>query len=71
MNDEVATLGVEEAGRICGIGKGTSYRLVREGRLPCLRLGRKLRVPRVQLEALLRGEWRPVEQENASEEVTK
>ena len=55
MIDEAATLSVPEAGRIIGAGRCLSYRLVQEGKLPVLRLGRrKLRVPKAALEELLR-----------------
>lgn len=36
---------VEEAGHLLGVGRGTSYSLVREGVLPAHRYGRLLRVP--------------------------
>ena len=52
---ESQTLTVEEAGKALGISRMTAYKLVRKGQLPSLRLGRRVVVPRVQLEALLRG----------------
>lgn len=51
-----ATLTVEEAGRELGISRSTAWRLVWAGRLPTLRLGHRVVVPRVQLDALLAGE---------------
>jgi len=51
---DVKTLGVVEAGRQLGVGRNVSYRLIREGVIPALRLGRKIRVPIVALEAMLR-----------------
>lgn len=50
---EKMTVSVVEAGRILGLSPATSYRLVHEGAIPALRLGRQLRVPIVQLERLL------------------
>lgn len=47
------TLSVEEAARVIGIGRGLAYELARTGRLPVVRFGRRMVVPRAQLEAML------------------
>lgn len=47
------TLSVEEAARVLGIGRGLAYELARTGRIPVVRLGRRMVVPRVQLKAML------------------
>ena len=48
------TYTVEEAAKALGISRGLAYEMVREGRLPALRLGqRRLIIPRVALEGLL------------------
>ena len=53
---EPATVKVEEAAKILGIGRQTAYELAREGRLPgALRLGRRIVVSRSQLQAFLDG----------------
>jgi excisionase family DNA binding protein len=44
---------VEEAAALLQIGRSAAYEAVRRGDLPSIRLGRSLRVPRHQLEALL------------------
>lgn len=46
-------LTVEEAARRLGIGRSLAWRLVRNGDLPSVRLGRLVRVPRRSLEAWL------------------
>jgi excisionase family DNA binding protein len=46
---------VEEAGRRLGISRDLAYRLAGDGTLPTLRLGKRLVVPRVQLERMLAG----------------
>jgi excisionase family DNA binding protein len=46
-----ATISVEEAGRLLGIGRGKAYECVRNGEIPCLSLGRLRLVP---VPALLR-----------------
>lgn len=40
-----ATISVEEAGRLLGIGRGKAYECVRNGEIPCLSLGRLRLVP--------------------------
>lgn len=52
---ERATVTVEEAGEILGISRGSAYQAAREGRLPAIRVGRRLVVPKVQLERMLDG----------------
>ena len=49
------TFSLVEAGQILGIGRSTAYELARKGRLPVLRLGRKLVVPKVALDKMLNG----------------
>jgi len=51
---EAKTLGPAEAGRALGVSRNVAYRLIREGTIPALRLGRKLRVPVAALEEMLR-----------------
>lgn len=41
---------VREAARLLGIGRDTAYGLIREGRLPAVRIGRRVLVPRAALE---------------------
>jgi len=55
MNDECQTVSVEEAGRILGCSKNSAYEAARRGELPIIRLGRKIRVPKVALQRLLDG----------------
>ena len=57
QNDtQAATIKVDEAARILGIGRQTAYELARQDKLPgALRLGRRIVVSRVQLEAFLQG----------------
>ncbi len=59
-NQEVLT--VEEAARLLRIGRNAAYNLAHEWRatggrtgLPCVKLGRSLRVPVVQLQDILQG----------------
>lgn len=47
------TLTVVEAARALGIGRVTAYRAVREGRIPALKMGRRLVVPKPALEKML------------------
>ncbi len=55
-NHRAATLKVEEAAIILGIGRQTAYELAKQGKLPgALRLGRRIVVSRSQLEHFLEG----------------
>jgi excisionase family DNA binding protein len=44
---------VEEAAAVLGISRALAYELVARGELPCLRLGRRIVVPRRALLALV------------------
>ena len=50
---ETLTVSVDEAARLLGISRNLAYDLVREGRLPHVRLGRRILVPRFGLEQWL------------------
>ena len=51
---ELATMKVEEAARMLGIGRQTAYDLVAQGKLPgALRLGRRIVVSKKALERFL------------------
>ena len=47
---EPLLMGVREAARSLGIGRDSAYALVREGRLPAIRIGRRILVPKAALE---------------------
>ncbi len=51
-------LTVEEAARRLGIGRSLAWRLVQEGEIPSVRLGRLVRVPMRQLEEWLQAQSR-------------
>jgi len=50
---EPLVLSVPEAARLLGVSRNLAYELVREGRLPHVRLGRRVLIPRVGLEQWL------------------
>ena len=52
-NGGALTCSVDEAARLLGISRNLAYDLVREGRLPHVRLGRRILVPRFGLEQWL------------------
>ena len=52
-SDGCLTLTVDEAAAMLGISRGLAYELVRQGRLPSVRLGRRILVPRAALVAFL------------------
>ena len=47
------TLTVEEAAKLLGISRGLAYGMVRVGKIPSVRFGRRILVPRRTLERLL------------------
>lgn len=47
------TLSVEEASRVLGVSRRHAYNLAADGRLPCLRLGKRLRIPTHRVVELL------------------
>lgn len=53
ITDDRILLTVEETAKMLGIGRSLTWRLVQEGRLPSVRLGRLVRVPRAELEVWL------------------
>ena len=58
MNENALTLTITEVAAQLRISRGLAYSLAREGKLPTLRLGRRLLVPRKALEDLL-SQWQP------------
>jgi len=46
-------MSVPEAARALGVGKDTAYQLIRDGRLPAVRIGSRTRVPVADLVAWL------------------
>jgi excisionase family DNA binding protein len=53
MEDEKLTITVEEAAKLLGISRGLGYEMARAGKLPTIRFGRRLLVPRRALCHLL------------------
>jgi excisionase family DNA binding protein len=49
MDSERLTLNIEEVAKLLGLGRTTTYELARAGRIPSMRLGRRLLVPRAAL----------------------
>jgi excisionase family DNA binding protein len=49
-------LTIAETAEVLGINVNTAYRAVRSGEIPALRFGDRLVVPRVRLDALLKGD---------------
>ena len=48
-------LTVDEAAAYLRISRGLAFAAVRDGSLPCVRIGRRILIPRRQLETLLDG----------------
>ena len=52
-NSEKLVLSVEEAAQLLGVCKVHLYKLIREGQIPILKLGRRIVVPRCALLKML------------------
>jgi excisionase family DNA binding protein len=50
---DALTITVERAGELLGISRASAYEAVKQGRIPHLRFGRKLVVPRAALERMI------------------
>lgn len=61
QNDERLTVTVAQAGRLLGISRPTAYMLANQGKLPCLRLGHRLLVPKCQIQRMLENIQQPVQ----------
>jgi excisionase family DNA binding protein len=49
------TMTVEEAAVVLGISRATAYDAVSRGEIPCIRIGRRILIPKVALQRLLEG----------------
>ena len=52
---ECETLSVREVGRVLGFSRNSVYAAIKAGRLPAIRLRRKIRVPVIAVARLLEG----------------
>jgi len=56
LNEDKLTFTVMEVAELLGICRGTAYELVSQGVIPSLQMGKRILVPKRQLEKLLDGE---------------
>lgn len=54
MSEEKLTITVEEAGMMLGIGRALAYEMAKTGRLPVLRFGKRMVIPRRAMEEMLK-----------------
>ena len=59
METERLTVNVEEAAKRLGIGRSLAYEMVHTGKLPILRFGKRMLVPKRALELLLQSQDNP------------
>ncbi len=52
-------LSIQEAGQALGLGRTTMYRLVKEGKIPTVRIGGRILVPVNRLSEILERKARP------------
>jgi excisionase family DNA binding protein len=65
-SNERLVLSVEEAGKMLGLSRGLMYRAVNEGQIPCVRIGRRIVIPRALLEQMLRESQSRLSEENTA-----
>lgn len=53
---EKATMTVLEMAQILGIGRNMAYELIKNGRVPFLKIGRQIRIPKKAFDAWLANE---------------
>ncbi len=53
MTEERLTYNVKEAARLLGLSKNSAYQACLKGEIPYLKIGKRILIPRVQLERLL------------------
>ncbi len=53
MGEPRLTITVEEAGCMLGISRGLAYQMAREGKIPTIRFGKRMVVPRKAVDRLL------------------
>lgn len=53
QSSDKLTLTVQEAGRMLGISRATAYQLANQGKLPVIRLGRRLLISKAGLERMV------------------
>lgn len=56
LNDKRLTVHVAEAAELLGLGRNTTYDLLRSGRLRSVRVGRRFVIPRSEIDAFLERE---------------
>jgi excisionase family DNA binding protein len=52
---EKATVSVDEAAKVLGIGRNQTYDGIKRGEIPSIKIGKRILVPRAALEAMLTG----------------
>jgi excisionase family DNA binding protein len=50
------TMSVEEAAIVLGISRTFAYEAVARGEIPCIRIGRRILIPKMALEKMVSGE---------------
>ncbi len=56
MSNDRLTLSVDECAKRLGIGRNSAYEAVARGEIPVIRIGKRMLVPKAQLDRLLAGE---------------
>lgn len=55
---------VDQAAKLLQISRGHCFQMVREGRIPSIRFGKRILISRKVLDDLLSGDWKPSVESN-------
>jgi excisionase family DNA binding protein len=53
MSTDCLTISIEEAGKLLGYSRNSAYEAAKNGELPTIQLGHKMRVPRIAIDRML------------------
>ena len=53
MDDNKAVLSISEVAKILNLSRNSAYAGVKRGEIPCIRVGKRLLIPRAALEKML------------------
>ena len=66
-NVEGAVLSVDECAELLKLSRGSTYQGCLRGQIPCIKVGRRILIPRVALQKLLESASKPKKKEEGKE----
>ena len=59
LADDRLVLSVAEAGALLGLSRAFAYESVAKGEIPCIRIGKRILIPKIALDKMLEGAAEP------------